>query len=100
MCREQGIRLLIAHCLTGVAGIAAAQGQAIVALRLAGAAEALRVALGITPTPAWQARYVQVLASAWQSWEASAGTREWQTGQAVPLEDVIDEALRLLALCA
>lgn len=93
LCRDQGVRLLIAHCLMGMAGIAAAQDQALSALRQAGAAAALRSTLGVTPAPAWQARYERSLAPAWRALGEVAGRSAWTTGQETPLPEIIADAL-------
>jgi predicted ATPase/serine/threonine protein kinase len=79
----------IARLLDCFACSAAAQSQPDRALRLAGAAAALRETLGATLTPAEQARLTKSLEPARRILSDSAGASVWMEGFAMPIEDAI-----------
>jgi non-specific serine/threonine protein kinase len=82
-----------AFVLSGFATIAAAQGQAERALRLAGAADAARMALDSPLAPAWAAEFERRLASAWRALDPALATVAWQAGQRLGPDEAIAEAL-------
>jgi tetratricopeptide (TPR) repeat protein len=84
----------IARVLEGLAGLAAARAQPERALRLAGAAAALREALGAPLPPIELARLERSLEPAWQSVAKLAGSAIWKEGRAILLEEAINYALR------
>jgi predicted ATPase len=81
-----------ATALEAFAAQAAARGQAERALRLAGAADALRAALGRPRPPRVQARLDARLAAARQTLGARAAAAH-EAGQTLPMEQVIAEAV-------
>jgi tetratricopeptide (TPR) repeat protein len=85
----------IAASLEALAGLAAMQGQPGHALRLAGAAAALRDRIGEQPwpAPANQAALTQRLAAAREALSAEGQAAAWADGQALTVEQAIAEAL-------
>jgi predicted ATPase/DNA-binding CsgD family transcriptional regulator len=79
--------------LLGYARLAAGEGQAARALRLAGAADALRQAIGTSLGPAYQAYLRGDLERAWRALGEEEGAAAWGEGQAMTLEEVIAYAL-------
>jgi predicted ATPase len=84
----------IARLLESFAYSAAAQENAERALRLAGAAAALRQNIGAPLTPAEQVRLKASLDSARQVLSNAAGGRAWLEGWGLPVEEAIREALK------
>jgi len=82
----------IARLLECFACSAAAQGKAERALKLAGAAAALRQALGVPLPPLEQATLEKTLESARQLLPHRDGTAAWIEGWAMALEQAIEEA--------
>nr|MBA2449131.1 hypothetical protein [Chloroflexota bacterium] len=70
-----------------------AQAQAVRALRLAGAAAALRAALGAIPSPAAQTLLERRLSSARQALDEDAAAMAWSEGQALSLDEAVAYAL-------
>jgi predicted ATPase len=93
MHREVSNRRFVAGALEGLAGLAAAQGQASRALRLAGAAAALRAAIGRPPTATERARLERWLQPARRELGDAASEAAWAAGRLMPLERAIAEAL-------
>ena len=83
----------IAASLEALAGLAAMQGQPGRALRLAGAAAALRDRIGAQPWPANQAALTRRLAAAREALSAQGQAAAWADGQALTVEQAIAEAL-------
>jgi len=83
----------VARLLESFALSAAMQGHAEGALRLAGAAAALRQNIGASLTPAEQGRLNASLEEARQTLDNAAGTRAWLEGWTLPVEEAIREAL-------
>ncbi len=79
----------IARLLECFACSAAAQSQSERSLRLAGAAAALRQALGATPLPAEQVRLEKVLGPAREALTGAAGAAAWMEGWAMPAQAAI-----------
>jgi non-specific serine/threonine protein kinase len=86
-------RLGIAGSLDLLAGVAAAEGRAHRAFRLAGASAALREAMDVTLAPAVEARLHRWLDSARHALTTQAHARAQAEGQAMPLEQAVAYAL-------
>ena len=82
----------LAYPLQEFAHLAAAKGKARQALRLAGAAEALREALGTPLAPAWVADAERRLARARRALGKAGAAAAWAEGRALPLEQALAEA--------
>jgi non-specific serine/threonine protein kinase len=87
---EYGERTLLAHLLEGFSGLASAWGQHQRAVRLGGAAEALREADGVFH-PAWQPMGGW-LAISREALGAEAASVAWAAGRSLPLERALEEA--------
>jgi predicted ATPase len=83
----------IARLLECFACTAAADSRPESALRLAGAAAALRQAVGAVLTGAEQMRLEKLLAPAREALTNAAGSAAWMEGWAMPLETAIAEAV-------
>jgi tetratricopeptide (TPR) repeat protein len=79
--------------LAGLAAVAAGAGQAERALRLAGAATALRDAAALRLPAPEQEVLEGAIEAARAALDGRAATAAWAAGQAMPLEQVITEAL-------
>jgi predicted ATPase/DNA-binding XRE family transcriptional regulator len=88
----------LAPALEVLAGVAAAQGQAARALRLTGAAAALRAGLRQPPWPIEAAALARWLAPARRTLSEQAQGTAWREGQAMLLEQAIAYALEELAI--
>jgi hypothetical protein len=80
--------------LEGLAGVAAVQGQATRALRLAGASAALRAVAARPATASEQARLERWLQPAWTELGETAGSSVWQEGGTMALEEAIRDAVK------
>ena len=94
--RDAGDRQGIARSLEGCARLAATAGPAAQALRLAGAAAALRAAIGAPLRPAQRVTLDRHLATARGALGARAAGAAWAEGQALPPAQATAEALALL----
>jgi predicted ATPase len=83
----------IARLLECFAITASAEGNAERALKLAGAAAALRLAIGVPLTPAEQARLESSLNAVRQALASAAEVPAWLAGWNLPLERAVEEAL-------
>jgi predicted ATPase/DNA-binding XRE family transcriptional regulator len=92
--RHVGQRSEIATCLEGLAEAACALGHATLAARLLGAAAALRERIGAPVPPADRPDYERTVTSV-QSALEYAFLPAWEVGQALPLDQVVNEALTL-----
>jgi tetratricopeptide (TPR) repeat protein len=99
---QMGYQQGVAACLEGLALVAASSGGSAVAVRLLGAAQALREAIGFPYAPAERARWqreVDALRLSLDRAGAAAGCagesfdRLWAEGQALPLEQAVAYAL-------
>jgi hypothetical protein len=90
---ELSNRLGIAFCLEGWAEVALAQDQPTRVARLCAAAAVLRDAIGAPLWPVEQARYNRTVAAAQAQLDEAAFTAAWEEGRALPLGQVIGEAL-------
>lgn len=84
---------VIPPLLEAFAGLGAAQGQAARALRLAGAATALRESLGVSRAPAWRADLKRRLEPAWRALDEGAGAAAWEEGKTLAPEEAVAFAL-------
>ncbi|MEZ4713402.1 MAG: tetratricopeptide repeat protein [Caldilineaceae bacterium] len=91
--RGLGDRRSLAYLLESLGGLLSLQGAAARALRLAGAAAALRDQLQTPLSPAEQTQLDQALAPARQAL-GEAAAAAWASGQALTLEQAMAEALR------
>ncbi len=87
--QQLGDRSAIAYVLEEFAGLAAVQGQSDRTLRLAGAAAALREAIGSPLSPIDQAQLERRLAPARQALGEATAVAMWAEGQAIPLEQAV-----------
>jgi hypothetical protein len=83
----------VARLLECFACVSAAQSQPERSLRLAGAAAALRKAIGAPLTSQEQAKLEANLRPARAALGDAAGTKVWLEGWASPMEKAVDEAL-------
>ncbi len=92
--RELGDRQGQAESL---AALAAASGPTPEAARLFGAADALRVTLGVPVPLVERADYERAIAAARQTLGADAFDAAWLAGQALPHDQIMGEALSMLS---
>jgi hypothetical protein len=83
----------MAASLENCAILAVAEGQGERALRLAGAAAALRERIGVPPTPYEGRRLAQSLEQVRQIVSADGRTRAWEEGTGMAIEEAIREAI-------
>jgi tetratricopeptide (TPR) repeat protein len=81
------------YLLDGFTRLAAAQGEAMRALRLGGATDTLRRTYGVTIGPPEQAAFRRRLEPAWRALGEEAGEKAWEEGRAMTLEEALDLAL-------
>src|SRR5262249_15055748 len=93
LCRKMDDRRGAVWCLHGLAWAAAGQGRAERAVRLLGAAEAIRKANGGYLPPGMQSTSEQTLNDLRASLTAQTYTAAWATGQTMTLEQTIADAL-------
>ncbi len=91
---ELGAEEAIAYLLEDIGGLAALQGKAERALRLAGAAEVLREAIGAPLPAAEKATLERLLEPVRQKLGDEAVALAMAEGRAMPLEQAIDYALQ------
>jgi predicted ATPase/class 3 adenylate cyclase len=91
--RELGDRWALAYLLEDIGRLAAPQGQPERALRLAGAASALRDSIHAPLSSAEQAKLERALAPARQALSVEAQSAAWEAGRAMTAEQALDEAL-------
>jgi hypothetical protein len=87
--QTKGARAQITWCLSGLAGVALLEEDPERAVRLWGAAEALRQALGCRPAPAARATRERLIAAARQQLGDVAFEAAWATGEKLTLEQAI-----------
>ena len=83
-----------AWCLAGLAGAAALDEDPERAAWLWGAAEKLRLALGVREAPAAHATHERLKAQAREQLGPAAFATQWAAGEAVPLSEAIERALQ------
>jgi tetratricopeptide (TPR) repeat protein len=91
--QELGDRTAIAYCLEDFASLAAGTGRPEQALRLAGAAAALREDIGGPLAAGEQAALDHTLEPARASLDEEARAAAWEIGQALSMEEAVAEAL-------
>jgi len=90
---ELGHKRGIAKALEGFAFLATHQANSERALRLSGAAAALRHVIGAPTRPGEQARLDRALEWAWQAGDSAASRAIWTAGWRMPLDQAIQFAL-------
>jgi DNA-binding CsgD family transcriptional regulator/tetratricopeptide (TPR) repeat protein len=102
VCRESlglawndGDKVCCARALEGLAGAAAAIGRPVPAARLFGAAAALRTVLGAPLPPSERGWHDAAITALRSSADAGTISAAWEAGAALPLDQVIAEALAL-----
>jgi DNA-binding CsgD family transcriptional regulator len=90
---EHHDRLCVRMALPGLAGVAAMEGDAARALRLASAASALEENAGMWAFPPIRARQEHWLAKAEQALDAAAREAAWAEGRRMTMDQVIAHAL-------
>jgi predicted ATPase/predicted Ser/Thr protein kinase len=93
LCRQRGDRKIAAECLDTLAEVAGAGGEPARAARLAGAATALREAIGVQQSPTERSAREQRLAAIRTALGEQAFEAEWRSGLSLELDDAIDYAL-------
>jgi ATP/maltotriose-dependent transcriptional regulator MalT len=93
-------RWFFPRVLEGVAQLAAAEGEAAQALRLAGAAAALRAAIGAGETPPFRSYVERRLQRARRALGEKAGARAFEEGRALTPEEALSEARQALGNAA
>lgn len=84
----------VSMSIEGLAWTVGAQGQSEQAVRLLGAAEAFRDAVGAVVLPHWQAAHSSAVAAARIALGADRFTATWAAGRALSLEQAISAGLR------
>ena len=77
------------YTLEGFARLAAAQGQAARALRLAGATDALRQTYGVAIGPIGEAAFERSIEPAWRALDEDNGKAAWEEGRAMTLDEAL-----------
>ena len=95
--REIGQRIGIAACLESMAGVAGATGRPMRAVRLFGAAAAIRDRIGHPPYPEEQIEYARRWGEVRAQLDTETFAAAWAAGQAMTIEQAIAEALRVRA---
>lgn len=91
--RDLGDRRALAYLLESIGGLLSLQGRAERAIRLAGAAAALRERLLTPLSAAEQSQLDQALAPAQQALGTDAASAAMEAGRSLPLDEAINEAL-------
>lgn len=91
---ELGHKRGMARALEGSACLAAAQGQAARALKLAAAAEHIRRLVSAHLLQAEQSKLNEILSLAWKSLGESEGKRAWTEGSTMSIEHAIQYSLQ------
>src|SRR5947209_14711960 len=87
--REGNYRINTASCREGWAGVVAAQGEPAWAIRLWGAAEALRNAIGAAIPPVYHADYDRLVGAVRSSLGEKAFTTAWAQGRTMTPEQAL-----------
>jgi non-specific serine/threonine protein kinase len=83
----------VAGALEGLAAVAALGDQAVVAARLLGASDALRVLIGVPVEPAKWAEYAELLTTVRAALGEPEFTQAWREGRALPLAQAVALAM-------
>jgi tetratricopeptide (TPR) repeat protein len=94
LARDLSWQFGLACSLTGFARLSAAEGRPAAALRLAGAADALRELLRTPLSPAELAEFEDRLAQSRRVLGGAAAESAWVEGRMMSVDQVIDTALR------
>jgi len=97
--RTRDIPWLVSTDLEGLAGAAAGQGEAELAARLFGAADAMRASSGTPVRPVHQEQHDRDVAAARAALGQERFWNAYEQGRATSVEQVITDALRGAALC-
>jgi hypothetical protein len=89
---ESGYRWGTIALLEAAAALAAAEEQPIRALRLAGAANALREPIGVPLSPDWSGDLERQLAPARERLGASGSAAAWNSGRSLSIDGAVHEA--------
>ncbi len=95
ICVELGDKRSIAECLEGLAGIACAQRQAARAVRLFGAADAVRTAISLPLSVADRAEHECTLRDARVELGEEVFASAWMAGRRMTLEQAMEYALAM-----
>jgi DNA-binding NarL/FixJ family response regulator len=87
----------VASAIGGIAGVAAGRGEPTLAVRLLGAANALRDALGVRYDPHY-VRGLQVLRGLQSRLDASTFSTAWEAGRTVSAKEAVDEAREVISM--
>jgi hypothetical protein len=90
--RNFGDTTLLSHLLEGFSGLATARSQHQRAVRLGGAAAALRETAGAPLGPAWQHIPDRWLAISREALGEVAAAAAWSAGRSLPVERALEEA--------
>jgi predicted ATPase/transcriptional regulator with XRE-family HTH domain len=90
---RRGTRVGVVYALDAIAGTLVVMGDAERAVRLFGAADALREAIGLLRPPAFRGIYQRVTELARRTLGEAAYAAAWTAGRALPLEEAVAEAL-------
>jgi hypothetical protein len=96
--RSLNDRLGVSGCLQELAGVAQRGGDPVAALRLLGAADAIRRGLGGVGPLGTGRRVAVTREAAFASLEPPAAGAAWAAGQAMGIDAAIAEALRVSAI--
>ncbi len=92
---EEDDKLNIPSYLEGLADVVAVQGTPAWAAQLWGAAEALREAMGAPIPPVYRAAYERTVEGIRAQLDEATFSEAWKEGRVMPLEQVIDDALKM-----
>ena len=95
MLHQLGLTIHFPACLEGLGAMVAAQGEPGKAARLWGIAEALREDMGAFMYPVDRPAYERTVADARTHLGEEAFAAAWAKGRTTPLEQVIDEVLKM-----
>ena len=93
VCKELGDKMIASESLEGLACVAETRGEAELAARLFGAAEALREAVGYQHMPEEDALREPYLAAASAQLDEAAWEKAWAEGRTMSMEQAIECAL-------
>jgi predicted ATPase/DNA-binding CsgD family transcriptional regulator len=93
ICRELATQWGLAWCLEGLADLVVSQGDAVRAVRILGAATALRDAYDLPLMPIYHSRRDRIVNAARKDLGSVAFAAAWDLGQAMSLDDAIAEAV-------
>jgi non-specific serine/threonine protein kinase len=95
--RQFGIRMGVASCIGGLAGVAVAQGQPLLAARLFGMAEALREAIAFPMEVVDRAELDRDVSALRTTVDGPIVDAAWRQGRAMSLDQAVADALAVAA---